>query len=501
MKYKYTTTFEAEVSACRIGESLISLASLDTLRPLVPDKIDFSENIDLMGVAFNAAVVNRFNKNGDGIDSATASKFSKNFLHKPTNIEHDKEKIVGHIASYGFSEYGTNKILSEEEIANYKQPFNISLGAVVYKTINQSFAEALERSVDPTNGLYQKISTSWEVGFTDYVLALGSDDVNEAEIISDKNHIQELKGFLKAYGGNGRTKDGQIIHRLIVGNIFPLGIGYTINPAADVKGIFMPSSNDSPVKIIDKRDKKISQNSHMDVKSKKNNSMDIEQIISELKGLLIEKKFSEEAVASMTSTFADAIHKKDEEYRAQLAETQAQKESLAKEREELKAALESLETKVAESSTKIAEFEAVQKAEEAIARFNARMDALDQQFDLEDEDRQFLAQELTALDHAEEAFASFQTKLGVLWKHKNKETKAVLLQEMEAKIQAEVDKRINNVSQASVVSESQSTENILDQAKATDSALPTSSEDLSREEVSLRDKFAAAFDRKNIVIS
>jgi len=102
-----------------------------------------------MGVAFNAAVVNVFNRNGDGIDSDTAAKFTNNFIHKPTNIEHDKEKIVGHIASAGFSEYGTNKIIGEESIKNLKKPFNIALGAVVYKSANKAFAMALQRSVDP----------------------------------------------------------------------------------------------------------------------------------------------------------------------------------------------------------------------------------------------------------------------------------------------------------------------------------------------------------------
>ena len=64
--------------------------------------IDLEKNIDLLAVAFNAAVVNRFNKNGDGIDSETAVAVKDYFVHKPTNIEHDRDKIVGHIVSAGF---------------------------------------------------------------------------------------------------------------------------------------------------------------------------------------------------------------------------------------------------------------------------------------------------------------------------------------------------------------------------------------------------------------
>jgi len=92
MDYKYTTTFDCPLLACEISESsLISKASLESLAPLLPTDVDYGSNIDLLGVAFNAAVVNKFNKNGDGMDSATAAKYTKNFIHKPTNIEHDKQ--------------------------------------------------------------------------------------------------------------------------------------------------------------------------------------------------------------------------------------------------------------------------------------------------------------------------------------------------------------------------------------------------------------------------
>lgn len=121
MDYKYTTTFDCPLLACEISESsLISKASLESLAPLLPTDVDYGSNIDLLGVAFNAAVVNKFNKNGDGMDSATAVKYTKNFIHKPTNIEHDKQKVVGHVASAGYSSFGDNKLLSEEEAKEKK---------------------------------------------------------------------------------------------------------------------------------------------------------------------------------------------------------------------------------------------------------------------------------------------------------------------------------------------------------------------------------------------
>ena len=164
MKYKYTTKFEAPIYSCVIGdETFISKASLENLKPLIPQDINFSENIDLLGVAFNAAVVNKFNKNDDGMDSETAARVVKNFIHKPTNIEHEKSKIVGHIVSAGFSEYGNdNKMLSVEEIKDRVDPFNISLGAVVYKYANKDFAKLIVGSHEQTHTYQQQI---WGVGF------------------------------------------------------------------------------------------------------------------------------------------------------------------------------------------------------------------------------------------------------------------------------------------------------------------------------------------------
>lgn len=510
MNYKYTTIFEAPIQACKISDnSFISKASLDNLNSLVPKDIDFEQNIDLIGVAFNAAVVNKFNKNGDGMDTNTAIAFTKNFLHKPTNIEHNKEKIVGHIASAGFSKYGSSEILTPEEVEGKDDMFNIALGAVVYRSANKAFADLLERSTDPNDPYYQKISTSWEVGFTDYVLALGGSDLKDAEIISDEKTIEDLKKHLRIYGGSGKTQDGKNIYRLITGKIYPLGIGFTTNPAADVKGVFKPQENSSLVEITDKKDKntnKISQSENINVKNKNKIIMDIETMISELKDLLIEKKFSEEAVASMTNTFADAIRQKDEQYRQDIESVKLEKETIAKEHSELKESVEALHNQLTEAQEKINSFEASQKAEQAIARFNERMDLLDQEYALEDEDRSFLAQELKTLDVNEEAFASFKEKLSILWKDKNKEIKAAFEAQIQARIDAEVEKRLTKVSIASSTNTEQSdeetsTEEILDNVETSEAGIANSNETTSREQNSLREKFAAAFNRENITIS
>ena len=63
--------------------------------------------------------------------------------------------------------------------------------------------------------------------------------------------------------------------------------------------------------------------------------MEMEKTLTELKQILSEKKFSKEAVASMTDTFADAIRQRDEQYRKDVEAEKAAKEGAIKEYEEL----------------------------------------------------------------------------------------------------------------------------------------------------------------------
>ena len=242
--YKYTAKFSEEIlatSKIEGGEWMLSKASLDKLKPLIPSNIDFEKNIDLIGLAFNAAVVNRFNRNDDGIDTATALAIKDYFINKPTNIEHQKQKVVGHIVSSAFSKFGTNEIISDETAKNLNGPFNIACAAVVYRTVNRAFADLIEDNVE---GFDQKISASWEIGFNEYNIAVGSKNLEEAELVTDPVRIAALSNYLKANEGPGELEDGTKVYRLVVGDIYPLGIGFTTNPAADVEGVVVKQNKD-----------------------------------------------------------------------------------------------------------------------------------------------------------------------------------------------------------------------------------------------------------------
>ena len=170
LPFKYIARFSEVVTASSVRTSdEFSTASLDSLKDIIPEGIDLKKNIDLVGVAFNGAVANRFNKNGDGIDSETAVAIKDYFIHKPTNIEHQRNKIVGHVVGAALSDFESNELLSDEDALLRKGPFNLSLSAVVYKTVNPRFAELIQQSVDEDNEYYHKVSASWEIGFNDYI--------------------------------------------------------------------------------------------------------------------------------------------------------------------------------------------------------------------------------------------------------------------------------------------------------------------------------------------
>ena len=135
------------------------------------------------------------------------------------------------------------------------------------------------------------------------------------------------------------------------------------------------------------------------------------------------------------------------------------------------------------------------KAQEAIASFNTRMDEIDNKFDLDDQDREFLASELKSLED-DASYEAFASKLDVLWKHKNKEVQEEFNSQIQARIDEEVAKKL---SQASV--EEVEIEEVLDAAEPVDAEISNANEATASEEPSLRDKFKAAFSRENIEIS
>ena len=529
--FLYRTKFDNIVTASLNFDNnvLLSQASLEPLRSIIPSSVNLEKNVDLVGAAFNAAVVNRFNKNGDGIDTNTAIAFKKYFIHKPTNIEHKKQRVVGHIVNSAFSSHGENKILSDEDVRGTLSPFNIALAAVVYKTVDRQFADALMDSNDPQSALFEKISASWEIGFNEYYVAVGSLDLKQAEIITKKEQIEEFKKYLKGFDGPGFMNDGTPVYRLVTGRIYPLGIGFTTNPAADVQGVVIDDGTSdvetededekeemeteeaesyevNSIELLNFNNKIFSQKEKQPVNITKTKIMDLEQILSALKTVLAEKqdtaKFSDEAVASISAKIAESIKLKNEEIKQEIEKAEVAKAEAVAQAEQFKKDLEENNKKLSETAAKLAELENTISAQAAQELYSSRMSLLDSEYDLDDLDRKYLANEVSALPNTNEAFASFKDKISVLFRHKSKASKQDQDKIFQERLEAELAKRMGQAKtqQTEVVEKTVEVETALANAKREEPAIPTQSITPSETKTSWKERLGKAFSKENITV-
>jgi len=472
MKTKYTTIFSSHIKPLVSEEKdkYLALASLVDLEKFVPN-VDTEENYDLLPVAFNAFVANRVNKNGDVVDTETALAMYKNFINKPVNIEHNRKSVIGTILTAGFSSFGEDKPLTEEEVKGSNEPFNVTLGGIVWKITDQDLANKIENSSDPTSEDYMNISASWELGFNDYniVVVEGEEkNIGNAKEISDPKEIEELEPKLRGFGGEGKLEDGSHIYRKVINKVIPLGIGLTEAPAADVKGVLTASGEKEDTQIeaeiAEQKEEKISQNTKTNVSIRKVEPMKIENItdindesLQTLKASAIHE-YIQKSLQDASEKFTSEKQEKD----SVLAESQEKHDGLLKEHDSLKAELESIKEKLASLETEKAE-------REMLERFNQRMASFDERYDLTDEDRKVLASQVKNL--SDEEFAAFDENMTVLLSSKTKREEEVV-EEVEASTAEEV------------------VEAAVENAEVEKETVPVSS---PAEEPSITDKYSKAF--------
>ena len=500
MEFKYNTTFaniQIKPVVSEEKDKYLSIASIANLKKFLPD-VDTSKNIDLLPIAFDACVVNRVNKNGDVINSATAAEMVKNFINKPINIEHDRSRVVGCILTANFSKFGNNESLAELDVKDMKEPFYITLGGVMWKIINPQLANLIEESNDPSSENYMKVSASWELGFCDYDFVLldnNNKNLEDAKFITDEGQKDKLSKNLKALGGTGKIDNNTYIYRQVIGDVIPLGIGLTSNPAADVQGV--ATKDNDKIAIIDVKLKEdeseyssinennISQNDEITV----NQEGVINRIIMKIENInqITDELLKQVKASSVTDFIQEELKKASEVFVAEKNEkdlaikaTNEKYEALSTESENIKEELE----RVKAALIKFEEEKVAKANEEA---FNLRMASFDEEFDLSDEDRQVLATDIKDLN--EESFAAYKNKMAVLMKEKNKAAKKAKEEEMKKAKASEIKEEVK----ASTSSEQSATEvvdEVLDNSNVEKNSIPNST---ATADVSLREKYSKAF--------
>ncbi len=439
--FKHKTTFSSSIRPMVSEEKdkHLALASLVDVGNFLP-QVDAENNMDLLPIAFNAFVVNRVNKNGDVIDTDTAIATYKSFVNKPINIEHNRDKIIGTVLTAGFSKFGSDEPLSEEEVKGSDSPFNVTLGGVVWRIANEKLANIIENASDPTSEDFMKISASWELGFEDYNIVVMPDAESKniedsTSLISEAHELDKAAKYLVAEGGAGKMGESYV-YRKVINDVLPLGIGLTETPAADVKGVATKStvtenqeenleslSSSLSIQEIEKEteslaaEENVSQIENKDV-NQNTQEGNIIMKITNLNDITDEslKTISASAVADFIEeelkVASEKFNEEQSKVEQELAKANEDLEGVTSKNKEIEEELEKVK-----ASLLALEEEKTQRIKEE--QFNQRMAFMDDTYNLSEKDKEVVATQIKDLN--EEAFEDYQKNMEVLLSAKNKE--------------------------------------------------------------------------------
>lgn len=508
---------EATVISPKALQKREAFASLEALEQYIPKEVVIDGNIDLLYVAFNGTVVNQFNENGDGISVATAAKILPRFANKQINLQHERSDIVGHTFNAGFASLEDSIPMSIEDALKISDPLNLSVSGAIYKVVNPKLISLLKESSNAESELYHTVSTSWEIAFSEYLIALGSKNLKDAEIVTDPNKIEELSKYLrgeKTYewerGAEGTLPDGTPVFRLIVGeDVLPTGFGLTTIPAAAVKGIHVLSDeielDDDDEGVAENlinlknNEKKCSIKSQVAVNQNETNiksiKMDKELIIQAFQEVLASQpkddKDLQEAVASAISQVKEALKDADSFYVKELETERKAKEELKSSEEALKKDLETAQADLAEVKQELEKIKEESKQKAIAENFSARMDNLESDYELTDEDREVIASQIRELN--DEDYTLWKTNFNRFAEAKSKTYIAAQTKSLKDAVETAKQEAV-----ASTDNKTEDLEDVLDKVTASDSNIPNASTDDS--EVSLVDRIATEVE-KHIDIS
>ena len=307
-------------------------------------------------------VSSSWNKNDDIFDKLEVWNARNTPEHKPTNLEHNEETIIGHIISnWPITEDG---ILIDENtpIDNLPEKYHILTGSVIYKGFTTP--ELRERS----EKLIAEIEdgskyVSMECFFKGFDYGVLNKVNGEYKILSRNNETAYLTKYLRAYGGLGEHEDYKIGR--VLRNITFTGKGYVDKPANQDSIIFSknmiikPESEPEPETIIDNFEEKNEEIVNSGVLNfQSNTNSEILTMSAAKEGVVMANtETTTEVVAQVTE-----LKTANEKLQAELAGIVAAKDSeIAQIKEQaaqlLAQEIEKLQTEMAEAAKKIKEDE------------------------------------------------------------------------------------------------------------------------------------------------
>lgn len=466
-EFPYSSIFASNIRPLVSEErdKYLAMASLVDISRFVPN-LDTGTNYDLLPIAFNACVINRVNKNGDVIDTATALANYKNFINKPINLEHNRQHVIGVILTAGFSEFGTDKPLNEAQVIGKKEPFNVTLGGILWKVVSPGICQEVEESNDPTSQKYMGVSASWELGFTDYNIVLlddGEKNIEAAHVVSDAEEINKLKGRLKSFGGDGSTINDKRVYRMPVGSVLPLGIGLTNNPAADVEGVATKDKKEvvaartpeqqarfeEDVRKEEARIKGVTalyeagkitrkeleaeigpilashvKNSEKNISQSEKSHVNKTEKIMKITAVsdINDESLKQISASAITDFLNVELKKADTKWQDEKNKLDNELKAAQDARQELLVKQTDLEKKQQELEKSLAEFQQKESDRAKVEKFNSRMAEVDSEYELDEELSKIVAGQIKSLD-TDEQFAAWKLDAAAIFKPFNKKSK------------------------------------------------------------------------------
>lgn len=465
----YKTTFAAQIRAIQPSEDEIkeAKASLTDLKGLLPPDINPDDNPQLLFIAANLYVAGMVNLNDDGVDIDTSLAGYQGFERQQLNIEHDRSRIAGYIVHAGLSEYGTDRLITADEARAAGKPFNVAVVAALWKVANPRLCDFLSEASNPLHPDYKALSLSFEVGYSSY--NIGVIDSKDRVISAAKRIVrpedpdyQAMSKRLRAFGGTGKEgSDG--LYQILAGSFMPLGGGIVSMPAAAVKGITAitepvvpqddemddndeddavdqganPVSNDKGMQSEESlRAAKQEQQDYADLRVKLSGLIALMDNISlshttsvktrvssitsqstnpmkslqEIKEKMASVQSIDDAKQALAGIYeiAEALSKASEEMSTKLEEEKNRSAEIEKNRAAAAASAEELTKQLAAVNEEVKSIKDAQVAAAAADAFNERMAQVEELFDLSDEDRTFVAEEIKDLN--DESFNQWMAK-------------------------------------------------------------------------------------------
>jgi hypothetical protein len=299
-----------------------------------------------------------WNKNDDIFDSKEVWLAKETPLHKPTNIEHQEGKIVGHIvANWPITVDGVI-IDKDTPVENLPDKYHVLTASVIYKGFTDP--ELKERSESLIAEIEEGMKyVSMECFFNGFDYGLINETTGEFKVLPRDEDTSYLTKHLRAYGGVGKIED----HRIgrVLRNITFSGKGFVDKPANPESVIFQKEN----FKFLE--DKKNSENTTEGVSTIQANLQEAQMSSENLN-----PNDKVEAMNDCTELVKEAYAARDE-FKAQASELETSLKTKDEALAELQVSVETLAAEKDEAAKKYAED--MKKKDEEMEKMKAELEA------------------------------------------------------------------------------------------------------------------------------